>query len=163
MARMVRKQVYIEARQEELLKRRAKELGVSEAALIRQGIDQLTLSGASARPDLQAWEEEKAFIEERMRMDVPQTGRMWTRDELYDERLDRFQRITVNPSQMGGVPCLRGLRIPVATVVAMVADGMTEEEILQGYPDLQSEDIREALRFAAAAVRERELPLVARA
>lgn len=54
-------------------------------------------------------------------------------------------RITVSPSQMGGVPCIRGLRIPVATVVAMVADRMTEEEILHAYPDLESDDIREAL------------------
>jgi len=72
----------------------------------------------------------------------------------------KFDRITINPRQMGGVPCLRGLRIPVATVVGMVAEGMTEEEILDGYPDLEREDIREALRFAAEAVRERELPLV---
>lgn len=73
----------------------------------------------------------------------------------------RFTRITVNAKQMGGVPCMRGLRIPVATVVGMVADGMTEEEILAAYPDLQAEDIHEALLFAAEAVRERELPLVA--
>jgi uncharacterized protein (DUF433 family) len=72
----------------------------------------------------------------------------------------RFIRITVNPNQMGGVPCLRGLRIPVATVVDMVADGMSFNEILQAYPDLQQEDITEALRYAAEAVRERELPLV---
>jgi uncharacterized protein (DUF433 family) len=72
----------------------------------------------------------------------------------------RFTRITVNPKQMGGVPCIRGLRIPVATVVAMVADGMTEAEILSAYPDLQREDLAEALRYAADAVRERELPLV---
>jgi len=71
-----------------------------------------------------------------------------------------FTRITVNPHQMGGAACIRGLRIPVATVVAMVADGMTNAEILEAYPDLESEDIREALRFAAEAVRERELPLV---
>ncbi|BCW92578.1 MAG: DUF433 domain-containing protein [Acidobacteriota bacterium] len=71
----------------------------------------------------------------------------------------RFTRITVNPNQMGGVPCIRGLRIPVATVVAMVADGMSEAEILQAYPDLEPEDIQEALRYAAEAVRERELPL----
>lgn len=71
-----------------------------------------------------------------------------------------FQRITVSPGQMGGVPCIRGLRIPVATVVAMVADRMTEPEILGAYPDLESDDIREALLFAAEAVRERELPLV---
>ena len=64
-------------------------------------------------------------------------------------------RITVDPSQMGGA-CLRGLRIPVATVVAMVA----EAEILAAYPDLDRDDIAEALRFAAEAVRERELPLV---
>jgi uncharacterized protein (DUF433 family) len=73
----------------------------------------------------------------------------------------KFERVTVNPNQMGGVPCIRGLRIPVATVVGMIADGMTEEEILKAYPDLEHEDIREALRYAAEAVRERELPLVA--
>ena len=71
-----------------------------------------------------------------------------------------YPRITVNAHQMGGVPCLRGLRIPVATVVAMVAEGMTEVEILQALPDLESADIREALRFAAEAVQERALPLV---
>jgi uncharacterized protein (DUF433 family) len=72
----------------------------------------------------------------------------------------RFARITVNPHQMGGVPCIRGLRIPVATVVGMLADGMTEEEILRDYPDLEREDIQEALRYAAEALQERELPLV---
>ena len=71
----------------------------------------------------------------------------------------RFARITVDPDQMGGVPCIRGLRIPVATVVGMVADGMQSEEILESYPDLEQEDIREALRYASEAVRERELPL----
>lgn len=73
-----------------------------------------------------------------------------------------FRRITVNPGQMGGVPCIRGLRIPVATVVGMMADGMTEAEILDAYPDLERDDIHEALRYAADAVRERELPLAAR-
>ena len=72
----------------------------------------------------------------------------------------KFTRITVNPHQMDGVPCVRGLRIPVATVVGMIADGMTEEEILGAYPDLEREDIREALQYSAEAVRERELPLV---
>lgn len=62
---------------------------------------------------------------------------------------------------MGGVPCIRGLRIPVATVVGMVADGMTRPEILRAYPDLEEDDIREALQFAAESVRERGLPLVA--
>ncbi len=70
-----------------------------------------------------------------------------------------FTRITVRPDQMGGVPCVRELRIPVATVVGMVADGMSDSEILAAYPDLEAEDIREAMRYAAEAVRERELPL----
>ena len=73
----------------------------------------------------------------------------------------KFTRITVNPQQMGGVPCIRGLRIPVATVVGMVADRMTETEILQAYPDLTAQDIQEALQYAAEAVREQELPLAA--
>ncbi len=70
-----------------------------------------------------------------------------------------FKRITVNPNQMGGVPCIRGLRIPVATVVGMAGEGMTEAEILKAYPDLEREDLREALLYAAEAVRERELPV----
>lgn len=72
----------------------------------------------------------------------------------------KFARITVNPNQMDGVPCLRGLRIPVATIVRMVAEGMSQKEILEAYPDLEAEDISEALRYAAEAVGERELPLV---
>jgi uncharacterized protein (DUF433 family) len=72
----------------------------------------------------------------------------------------RDTRITGNPRQMGGVPCIRGLRIPVATVVGMVAEGLTEAEILGAYPGLEREDIREALQYAAEAVRERELPLL---
>jgi uncharacterized protein (DUF433 family) len=70
-----------------------------------------------------------------------------------------FPRITTRPDQLGGVPCVRGLRIPVATVVEMVADGLTVEEILQLYPDLEREDIPEALRYAAEAVRQKELPV----
>ena len=73
----------------------------------------------------------------------------------------KFDRITVNQGQMGGMPCIRGLRIPVATVVGMIADSLTEAEILAAYPDLEREDIHEALRYAAQALRERELPLVA--
>ncbi len=64
----------------------------------------------------------------------------------------KYNRITVNPKQMGGVPCIRGLRIPVSTVVGMVADGMSKKEILEAYPDLKSEDITEALKYAAKAV-----------
>jgi uncharacterized protein (DUF433 family) len=71
-----------------------------------------------------------------------------------------FNRITINPNQMGGVPCIRALRVSVATVVGMVAEGMSEAEILAAYPDLQADDIRASLRFAAEAVQERKLPLV---
>jgi uncharacterized protein (DUF433 family) len=70
-----------------------------------------------------------------------------------------FSRITTDPDKMAGMPCIRDLRMPVATVVAMVAEGMTNEEILDAHPDLEQEDIREALRYAAEAVKERALPL----
>ena len=72
----------------------------------------------------------------------------------------KLTRITVDPQQMGGVPCLRGMRIPVATVVGMVAEGLTNVEILRAYPDLEEAELQEALVFAAEALRERELPLV---
>ena len=71
----------------------------------------------------------------------------------------RFDRITVDPSEMGGVPYIRHLRIPVATVVGLVAEGKTDKQILADYPDLQPEDICEALAYAAEAVRERQLPV----
>ena len=71
-----------------------------------------------------------------------------------------MNRITIKPEQMNGVPCIRGLRIPVATVVGMVAEGMTAAQILQDYPDLETADVRAAVEFAAEAVRERVLPLL---
>lgn len=74
----------------------------------------------------------------------------------------KFTRITVSPFQMNGVPCIRNMRIPVAPVVGMVADGMTVLEILDAYPDLEAEDFQEALQYAAEAVRERTLPLLER-
>jgi len=58
-----------------------------------------------------------------------------------------FTRITVDPNQMGGLPCIRSLRIPVATVVGMVGEGMAEAQILNAHPDLEVEDVREALRY----------------
>ena len=72
-----------------------------------------------------------------------------------------YNRITINPQQMAGTPCIRGLRIPVSTVMDMVAQRMSEERILELYPDLEPEDIDEALQYAAEAVREQTLPLVA--
>jgi uncharacterized protein (DUF433 family) len=70
-----------------------------------------------------------------------------------------FERIATDPEVMGGLPCIRDLRMPVATVVGMIADGMTSDEILAEHPDVTPEDIREALLYAAEAVRVRELPL----
>ena len=70
-----------------------------------------------------------------------------------------YERITIDPHRMGGAPCIRNLRIPVATIITMIAQGMTAEKILEHYPDLCREDITEALNFAAESVRERELPL----
>jgi len=85
-------------------------------------------------------------------MDPPEVGGRF---------VNRFDRITVDAGQMGAVPCIRGLRIPVATVVGLVAEGRTETEILADYPDLELDDIRQALAYAAEAVRERQLPLQA--
>ena len=94
MGRMIRKQVYIEPEQDELLKRRSKELGISEAALIRQAIDRLVPDAAGGKSPAarQAWEEAKRVMQERMQLRVPQTGRSWTREEIYDERLARYSR-----------------------------------------------------------------------
>ena len=74
--------------------------------------------------------------------------------------MNSFPRITVDADQMGGVPCIRSLRIPVTTVLRMLAGGITESDILTEYPDLEIEDIRESLRYAAASAMERELPLL---
>lgn len=91
MGRMIRKQIYLKPEQEEALDRRSKELGISEAELIRQYIDD-----GSARPSeserAKAWKEALAFMKERAKMRVPQTGRTWTRDELYEERFERYSR-----------------------------------------------------------------------
>lgn len=72
-----------------------------------------------------------------------------------------FDRITVNLAQMNGEPCIRGLRIPIATVVGLVGEPRTQAQILADYPDLEPDDIHQALAYAAQAVRERQLPLQA--
>ena len=92
MGRMVRRQVYIYPEQGESLKRRAKELGVTEAELIRRGVEQTSRLQETRIPDARAWEEAKAFIKQRMKVIAPQTGRGWTREELYDERFERYSR-----------------------------------------------------------------------
>ena len=81
---MVRKQVYIEARQERLLKHRAKQLRVTESELIRQSLERGLVAPSASRSDPAAWEELKRFFRRRMRMKVRQAPRSWTRDELYD-------------------------------------------------------------------------------
>lgn len=70
-----------------------------------------------------------------------------------------FKRIAIDHQVMAGVPCVRGTRIPVATVVGMVAEGIEFSEILDDYPQLTREDIEEALHYAAAAVDQGTLPL----
>jgi uncharacterized protein (DUF433 family) len=70
-----------------------------------------------------------------------------------------FERIAVDPGQMGRVPCVRRVRNPVATVLRLLAGGLSEDEILAASFDLQAEDSRECLWFAASSVMERELPL----
>jgi hypothetical protein len=85
MSRMVRKQIYIEPEQEKILKRRARELGVTESDVIRRGIEQVGRAGTGLPVDYTAWKEARRFIKERMAIDAPQTGRGWTREELHDE------------------------------------------------------------------------------
>lgn len=72
----------------------------------------------------------------------------------------KFKRITIDADQMNGEPCIRHLRIPVSTIVTMVAQGLDVDSILEYYPDLEKGDIKEALEFAAQAVREKEIPLI---
>lgn len=73
--------------------------------------------------------------------------------------MKKYLRITVNPKKMGGEPCVRNLRMPVATILAMMADGRTVDDILKEHPELEREDINEVLSFASEIIRFRELPL----
>ena len=63
--------------------------------------------------------------------------------------MNPLQRITLDPTVMGGKPCIRGMRVTVGTVVGLLATGHTEEEVLKAYPYLEKEDLREALAYAA--------------
>ena len=71
----------------------------------------------------------------------------------------QLNRITFDPAVMGGKPCIRGLRVTVGTLVALVASGHSTERILELYPYLEAEDVTQALRFAAWRVEEMDLPL----
>jgi uncharacterized protein (DUF433 family) len=70
-----------------------------------------------------------------------------------------FDRITFEPGKMGGRACIRGLRITVGLIVSLVAEGVSFEEILTDYPDLEAEDIRQSLAYAAWLVREEVVPV----
>jgi uncharacterized protein (DUF433 family) len=73
--------------------------------------------------------------------------------------MKQFSRITVDPQVMGGKPCIRGLRVPVGTLVGLLAAGHSEAEILRAYPYLEPDDLREALSYAAWRLEEAEVPL----
>jgi len=73
-----------------------------------------------------------------------------------------LDRITVDPEVMGGQPCIRGLRIPVSLIVRLVASGKTVREILEDYPELEEEDIKQALEYAAWVASEKVLYEVSR-
>jgi len=75
--------------------------------------------------------------------------------------MPELDRITRNPEVLGGKPCLRGIRVTVGTIVGLVAAGHTNAEVLEAYPYLEAEDIRQALAYAAWRVEEIELPLPA--
>ncbi len=70
-----------------------------------------------------------------------------------------FERITVDPERMGGVPCIRDLRVTVSMVLGQLAAGRTTEQVLEDYPYLEREDVLAALEYAAAVVNEREVPV----
>lgn len=72
-----------------------------------------------------------------------------------------IDRIIIDHTIMGGVPCIRGTRIPVSVIIGRLADNSSRETILADYPQLSGEDIDAALRFAAATLDQREMPLLA--
>ncbi|MBA7711841.1 hypothetical protein ES703_120807 [subsurface metagenome] len=71
----------------------------------------------------------------------------------------KFNRITLDPDKCFGKPCIRGLRMPVASILSYLSSGMTVEEILKEWPELEQEDIRQALGYAACTMQERVIPL----
>ena len=73
--------------------------------------------------------------------------------------MNNFKRINIDPNKMGGVPCIRNLRMPVATIIEMLAEGYTTDQIIKEHPELEFEDIKESLRFASEQLRYREIPL----
>ncbi len=73
--------------------------------------------------------------------------------------MKKFERITYDPTVMGGKACIRGLRVTVAMVLGLLATGHSNEDILKAYPYLQVQDIKECLAYAAWRMEERDIPL----
>ena len=73
--------------------------------------------------------------------------------------MERFTRITIEPHKLGGQACIRGLRIPVHLILDLLAAGESQEQIRRDYPDLEPEDIRQAMDYAAWLAREESFPL----
>ena len=92
MSHMVRKQIYITPAQERLLKQQARALGITESEVIRRGITQLSRVPAEVPLDHRAWLEELAFMRKRARKAGAGGARNWTREELYEDRLNRVSR-----------------------------------------------------------------------
>jgi len=78
---------------------------------------------------------------------------------IMEVRHYKFNRITLDPAKCFGKPCIRGLRMPVASVLSYLSSGMTMDEILKEWPELELEDIYQALGYAAWAMEERVVPL----
>ncbi len=92
MGKMIRKQIYLEPEQDELLKQEARKSGLSEAELIRRAIDEVVKRSIRRERAIQAWEREEEFIRKHRMFDVPQTtDRGWTREELYEDRFKRWE------------------------------------------------------------------------
>ncbi|MEW6679803.1 MAG: DUF433 domain-containing protein [bacterium] len=71
----------------------------------------------------------------------------------------KFNRITLDPDKCFGKPCIRGLRMPVASILSYLSSGMTMDEILKEWPELEREDIYQALGYASCTMEERMVPL----
>ncbi len=75
-------------------------------------------------------------------------------------RHHEFDRITIDPERCFGKPCIRNLRMPVASILSYLSSGMTAAEILTEWPELEQEDVKQALAFAASAMQERIIPII---
>ena len=80
--------------------------------------------------------------------DLPTVGAV-SHDRRRQSMTDRIARITVNPEQCGGRPCVRGMRIRVSDVLDLLAASLTREQVLEELPDLEPEDVAACLRFAS--------------